>query len=552
MSLQKVTLAANDATLTGVAEFSASGILPLRITNGGSYDVSVVTPISPYGVWLDPDDLHFWIITRNNILRYTLIDGTNDYSYDPSPSFFNHGVSIDGDNFYAVNDDKELIIGTFSTGTVANSGKVFGSGIFGQSVAKVPGADLVYYTYTGFYGIEEYDISGASPVLTRTIPPAPFNATFIDAPIEIACNSTHLFYVTGQWVHCYRRSDHRYEGGIEAAALLGNREARGVVPLTGAVAEICTLTRGNPTFIGTWNVIDQDTETSFSAAGLPIAIPDDSSVDIPIVVTGLGTIDGLSVSFSSTDHTYIGDLRITLIHPNGTDSYEIWDSEGGGKDGLVIDRLDFSERFRGLAANGTWTLRIEDRFSGDTGDCQVASLHFNTGGGIDTGLLLPDEGLNNFDGMQPPYDYNATRTLVVNPKDTIATEEVRAVGAIAATDPGDAQWSYTPPSARTLKGIVLDGDLSRESNTSAASRKTILSYAVGTSPPGAWTEIRPGESLNVDVAEGETIYVKVDLDPDGGDAPWLTDAYLILDDLSVATYEGTITATVLTEAEVTP
>ena len=66
-------------------------------------------------------------------------------------------------------------------------------------------------------------------------------------------------------------------------------------------------------------------------------------------------------------HSFIGDLRVSLISPTGTQSYLI-DRPGNG--GTSTDNIVFSlvsNQFWGESSTGSWTLRVEDLAGGETG-----------------------------------------------------------------------------------------------------------------------------------------------------------------------------------------
>ena len=161
--------------------------------------------------------------------------------------------------------------------------------------------------------------------------------------------------------------------------------------------------------------------STFSYTGPAVAIPDNqpSGVDIPITVSGLsGSLKDLNFRFDGSvcsatagattvglDHTFVGDLKITLTSPSGT-KVRLMVSPGGGIDGpsagnnfcntLFDDEgggpsiqditaaenpysgtftpVESLTAFRGENPNGTWTLNVVDLFAADVGNVRGFSL----------------------------------------------------------------------------------------------------------------------------------------------------------------------------------
>ena len=81
------------------------------------------------------------------------------------------------------------------------------------------------------------------------------------------------------------------------------------------------------------------------------------------------------------DHTYRGDLYITIESPNGT-IVTLFDGLGGGLDGLIEVFPDTLAEdgnlvdFAAEDANGTWTLHIEDLEAPDAGVVRGWAISF--------------------------------------------------------------------------------------------------------------------------------------------------------------------------------
>jgi hypothetical protein len=114
--------------------------------------------------------------------------------------------------------------------------------------------------------------------------------------------------------------------------------------------------------------------TVFSSS-TKVAIPDaGSAVTSSIAVTGRSgnAPSNLSVSVDIT-HTYRGDLVVDLVAPNGT-SYRLKSSSS--TDSADNVKATYTVNASSVAANGTWKLKVQDVYSGDTGSINGWSLTF--------------------------------------------------------------------------------------------------------------------------------------------------------------------------------
>ena len=115
----------------------------------------------------------------------------------------------------------------------------------------------------------------------------------------------------------------------------------------------------------------QFTQTSEPA----IPIPDRNTIRDSITVEQSGTATSVSVAVDIT-HTYIGDLVIDLIAPDGT-TRTLHDRTGYETDD--IDQT-YAPDFGGVGIAGDWTLRVRDSAGGDTGTLNGWTLTINHGG----------------------------------------------------------------------------------------------------------------------------------------------------------------------------
>ncbi|WP_371827655.1 S8 family serine peptidase [Amycolatopsis sp. WQ 127309] len=106
--------------------------------------------------------------------------------------------------------------------------------------------------------------------------------------------------------------------------------------------------------------------------GTDVAIPDRGAA-----VTSSVSVSGCARNASATSavevhiaHTYAGDLVIDLVAPDGS-AYRLKNSSGDSSDNI---NTTYSANVSGEAANGTWTLRVQDVASADTGRIDTWSL----------------------------------------------------------------------------------------------------------------------------------------------------------------------------------
>lgn len=107
-----------------------------------------------------------------------------------------------------------------------------------------------------------------------------------------------------------------------------------------------------------------------------VAIPDDNAngVTSTLNVTRTGASGTVSVRVQ-INHTYIGDLLVELVHPDGT-VYTLHNRTGGSTDN--IDQT-YTVNVGSKPSNGTWRLRVSDRAFLDTGTLVSWRLSFPSG-----------------------------------------------------------------------------------------------------------------------------------------------------------------------------
>ncbi|GAA0307157.1 serine protease [Streptomyces polychromogenes] len=103
------------------------------------------------------------------------------------------------------------------------------------------------------------------------------------------------------------------------------------------------------------------------------AINDNATVESPITVSGVSgnapAALGVSVDIK---HTYIGDLKVDLVAPDGT-LYNLHNRTGGSADDIV---KTVTVNASSEVANGVWKLRVNDNAAADTGKIDSWALQF--------------------------------------------------------------------------------------------------------------------------------------------------------------------------------
>jgi subtilisin family serine protease len=95
-----------------------------------------------------------------------------------------------------------------------------------------------------------------------------------------------------------------------------------------------------------------------------VTISDNSTSNSPIAIAGCtGTASGAATVTVAIVHTYIGDLIVNLVAPDGT-LYTLSNREGGSTDNI---NATYTLNLTSETANGTWNLRVQDAASADVG-----------------------------------------------------------------------------------------------------------------------------------------------------------------------------------------
>jgi proprotein convertase subtilisin/kexin type 2 len=132
------------------------------------------------------------------------------------------------------------------------------------------------------------------------------------------------------------------------------------------------------TLASTWSNVGSELTSTTALAAPNLAIPDNNTTGvsntISVASSEIANIEFIEITFSAADHTYSGDLDITLTSPANTVSQlsEQHFCACTPYNGWVFG----SARHLGEAANGSWTLTVKDGVAVDTGTFQSWRLKF--------------------------------------------------------------------------------------------------------------------------------------------------------------------------------
>ena len=93
-----------------------------------------------------------------------------------------------------------------------------------------------------------------------------------------------------------------------------------------------------------------------------LAISDLQTVSDTLTIPDSGTVTAVSVTVNIS-HTYIGDLKVELVAPDGTVK-TLHNLSGGGTDNII---KTYTPNFDGTQIQGDWKLQIRDNANSDVG-----------------------------------------------------------------------------------------------------------------------------------------------------------------------------------------
>lgn len=200
------------------------------------------------------------------------------------------------------------------------------------------------------------------------------NLTWRDIQYLLIENATKIDINNADWTMngAGKSINHNYGfGGVDAAALVAAAQNWNLVPAAiSDTSAVITVNKSIPDGPAPTTYGDALTET--------------------ISITKDITLEHIELKVNFT-HTYRGDLRVRLTSPAGTESVLAL-QHSDGTDNLV-DWYYMSVRHWGESAVGTWTIKVDDGYSADTGTWNDFQLIFHgvpAEDGCPTNLMVND------------------------------------------------------------------------------------------------------------------------------------------------------------------
>ena len=207
-----------------------------------------------------------------------------------------------------------------------------------------------------------------------------------------------------------------------------------------------------------------------------LAITQANTISDTITVSDSGTATSVSVAVNVT-HTYIGDLKVDLVAPDGT-TKTVHDRSGGSTDD--IDQT-YAPDFGSVSIAGAWILRISDNYaSADDGILNSWTLTINHGSSSSSnGTASP---VTSISGSGDTYrvTVSATQDGTYN-LDLVSSGhgiEDESSNSLTSTAPTGADETYTVSTVVTDTTAPTISSIERFSPSSATTNRQTLIYEV--------------------------------------------------------------------------
>jgi subtilisin-like proprotein convertase family protein len=213
-----------------------------------------------------------------------------------------------------------------------------------------------------------------------------------------------------------------------------------------------------------------------------VAIPDDNAggVQSTLFVPVSGRIKDLDVRLDSIDHSFVGDLKVELTSPDNSTTVRLIEHVGGpnnGGDDLVDTIFDdeattvigmgtsaapYTGRFRpqgdqlsrfdGAEQQGTWKLRVSDRYENDTGSLLGWSLTIRTAQ-CDPNVNAPETEIQ---AAPPPLAGSRNASFVFDSPRPTAQFQCRLDGGDFSPCSSPQQFGNLPEGTHTFEVRACD------------------------------------------------------------------------------------------------
>lgn len=289
---------------------------------------------------------------------------------------------------------------TITVGAIDSDGTYSSFSTPGAAILTSAGGTLVYTTdrtgADGYSGGDYTNFSGtsaAAPIISGMIGlilEANPDLGWRDVQEIIAYSSQHNDPGSAGWQ--YNGAGNWNGGGLHFSHDYGFGAADAFTAVR--LAETWTLQQTSANMI---------TTAAFSAAPA-LAIPDSGTVQTTINV-GMDIEIEHVIIHMDVDHTKAGDLIVTLISPDGTESILVNRPENGAFTTSVfgLSGIDFemmSVAHWGESSAGTWTLRIDDLAGGNSGILNDWSIQFMGNNHSNDDLYIFTDDFGNFSGAE--------------------------------------------------------------------------------------------------------------------------------------------------------
>ena len=261
-----------------------------------------------------------------------------------------------------------------------------------------------------------------------------------------------------------------------------------------------------------------DTSEQLTQTNEPaIPISDHSTIQDAISVEQSGTATSVSVAVDIS-HTYIGDLKIDLIAPDGT-TETVHNREGDSTDD--IDKT-YTPDFAGVSIAGDWTLRVHDGAGGDAGTLNGWTLTIDYGsaanpitslsGSGDTyqvTVSAAQDGTYNLDLVSSDHGIaDESGNPLTDTVPTTGTDETYTVSTVAITDtttPAISSIERFNPSTATTSSQTLIYEVTFSEDVTGVDVTDFALSSDSTSSSGTGTgQFTQTNSPDIDITEDDS------------------------------------------------